>query len=143
MRFGTLEIDRDARLVTVSGVARELTSYQFDLLVAMAERLRAGLDERAKAAGFSIRQTGPAPMPQILFEDDPDFRKGFAFGNAMINRGVYYHPWHNMFFCAAMTEADIDFAIAAADAAMAEVKAGIATIQPHPLLMRLFASTAH
>ena len=38
MRFGTLEIDRDARLVTVSGVARELTSYQFDLLVAMAER---------------------------------------------------------------------------------------------------------
>jgi len=38
MRFGSLEIDRDARLVTVSGVARELTSYQFDLLVAMAER---------------------------------------------------------------------------------------------------------
>ncbi len=38
MRFGTLEIDRDARLVTVAGVARELTSYQFDLLVAMAER---------------------------------------------------------------------------------------------------------
>ena len=38
LRFGTLEIDRDARLVTVSGAARELTSYQFDLLVAMAER---------------------------------------------------------------------------------------------------------
>jgi DNA-binding response OmpR family regulator len=38
MRFGSLEIDRDARLVTVSGMARELTSYQFDLLVAMAER---------------------------------------------------------------------------------------------------------
>ena len=38
MRFGSLEIDRDARLVTVSGVARDLTSYQFDLLVAMAER---------------------------------------------------------------------------------------------------------
>jgi DNA-binding response OmpR family regulator len=38
MRFGTLDIDRDARLVSVAGVARELTSYQFDLLVAMAER---------------------------------------------------------------------------------------------------------
>ena len=38
MRFGSLEIDRDARLVTVAGMARELTSYQFDLLVAMAER---------------------------------------------------------------------------------------------------------
>jgi DNA-binding response OmpR family regulator len=38
MRFGSLEIDRDARLVTLAGLARELTSYQFDLLVAMAER---------------------------------------------------------------------------------------------------------
>jgi DNA-binding response OmpR family regulator len=38
MHFGSLEIDRDARVVLVAGVARELTSYQFDLLVAMAER---------------------------------------------------------------------------------------------------------
>jgi DNA-binding response OmpR family regulator len=38
MRFGTLEIDRDARTVTVGGQACELTSYQFDLLVALAER---------------------------------------------------------------------------------------------------------
>ena len=38
LRFGTLEIDRDARTVTVAGAACELTSYQFDLLVAMAER---------------------------------------------------------------------------------------------------------
>lgn len=38
MRFGSLEIDRDARTVTVAGAAAELTSYQFDLLVTMAER---------------------------------------------------------------------------------------------------------
>ena len=38
MRFGTLEIDRNARSVTVGGEAADLTSYQFDLLVAMAER---------------------------------------------------------------------------------------------------------
>ncbi|UUZ70332.1 response regulator transcription factor [Polaromonas sp. P1(28)-13] len=38
MRFGSLEIDRDARSVTVSGSPCELTSYQFDLLVALAER---------------------------------------------------------------------------------------------------------
>ncbi|KRC10433.1 two-component system response regulator [Hydrogenophaga sp. Root209] len=38
MRFGSLDIDRDARTVVVSGQACELTSYQFDLLVAMAER---------------------------------------------------------------------------------------------------------
>ncbi|WP_159911457.1 response regulator transcription factor [Pantoea sp. 18069] len=38
LRFGTLEIDRDARTVVVGGQACELTSYQFDLLVALAER---------------------------------------------------------------------------------------------------------
>ena len=38
MRFGSLEIDRDARAVTVDGKLCELTSYQFDLLVALAER---------------------------------------------------------------------------------------------------------
>lgn len=38
LRFGSLEIDRDARTVTVAGQPSELTSYQFDLLVALAER---------------------------------------------------------------------------------------------------------
>ncbi|HMN21011.1 MAG TPA: response regulator transcription factor [Ottowia sp.] len=38
LRFGTLEIDRDARTVTVGGQPCELTSYQFDLLVTLAER---------------------------------------------------------------------------------------------------------
>ena len=39
LRFGTLEIDRDARAVSVNGEACELTSYQFDLLIALAERV--------------------------------------------------------------------------------------------------------
>jgi two-component system, OmpR family, phosphate regulon response regulator OmpR len=38
LRFGSLEIDRDARTVAVAGQPCELTSYQFDLLVTMAER---------------------------------------------------------------------------------------------------------
>ncbi len=38
LRFGSLEIERDARTVTVAGQPCELTSYQFDLLVTLAER---------------------------------------------------------------------------------------------------------
>ena len=38
MRFGSMEIDRDARTVSVNGKPSELTSYQFDLLVVLAER---------------------------------------------------------------------------------------------------------
>jgi two-component system, OmpR family, phosphate regulon response regulator OmpR len=37
MRFGRLEIDRDARCVRVDGVERSLTGHQFTLLVALAE----------------------------------------------------------------------------------------------------------
>lgn len=37
LRFGRLEIDRDARLVRVDGEPRPLTGHQFDLLVALAE----------------------------------------------------------------------------------------------------------
>ena len=38
MQFGSLEIDRDSRLVKISGRIVDLTSYQFDLLTALAER---------------------------------------------------------------------------------------------------------
>jgi DNA-binding response OmpR family regulator len=37
LRFGRLEIDRDAREVRVDGEAKGLTSYQFALLLALAE----------------------------------------------------------------------------------------------------------
>jgi DNA-binding response OmpR family regulator len=38
LQFGSLEIDRDARIVTLQGRPCELTAYQFDLLLALAER---------------------------------------------------------------------------------------------------------
>ena len=38
LRFGRLEVDRAARCVRVDGDEREITSYQFDLLLALAER---------------------------------------------------------------------------------------------------------
>jgi DNA-binding response OmpR family regulator len=38
LHFGSLEIDRDARVVNLAGKAVDLTSYQFDLLLAVAER---------------------------------------------------------------------------------------------------------
>jgi len=38
LRFGRLEIDRDARVVRVDGVERALTGHQFTLLLALAEK---------------------------------------------------------------------------------------------------------
>ena len=37
LRFGRLEIDRDARVIRVDGDEKTMTGYQFDLLLALAE----------------------------------------------------------------------------------------------------------
>ncbi len=90
---------------------------------ALGGALRNGLTERADAHGLGFRQTGPVTMPLFLFEDDPDLRQGFFWSSEMLRRGIYVHPWHNMFLCAAMTEADMDLALEAADGAFAALKA--------------------
>ena len=91
-------------------------------LAALGERLRTGLAERAVAAGFGFRQTGPVQMPLFLFDEDPDLRKGFFWSSQMLARGAYVHPWHNMFLCAAMTEADIDGLLDAAETSFSALK---------------------
>lgn len=105
------------------------TDY-LERITALGEMLRAGLDERSKAAGFSLRQTGPGVMPLFLFDDDPDLRKGFCFGSEMLARGIYTHPWHNMFLCAAMTEADIAAALDAAEGAFGALKRQAPSLEP-------------
>ena len=54
-------------------------------------------------------------MPLFLFDEDADLRIGFAWSSEMLKRGIYVHPWHNMFLSAAMTAADIDGALNAAE----------------------------
>ena len=99
-------------------------------IVSLGEKLRTGLAQRAAKAGFGFRQTGPAQMPLFLFDDDPDLRKGFCWSSAMLERGVYVHPWHNMFLCAAMIEADIDFALDAAEASFGVLEREVAGLGP-------------
>lgn len=72
---------------------------------------------------MAIRQSGPVQMPLVLFEDDTDVAKGALFCREALKRGVYLHHRHNMFLSTAHTEADIDRALAATDAAFAAVAA--------------------
>ena len=74
----------------------------------LGEKLRAGIAAQAKSIGICVRQTGPAQMPMILFDDDPERARGNFWVSESVKRGVYLHPWHNMFLCAAHTKADID-----------------------------------
>ena len=101
--------------------------------------LRGGLAERSEAHGFSLRQTGPVTMPLFLFDEDPDLRRGFLWCSEMLRRGVYVHPWHNMFLCAAMTEADIDEALDAAEASFKVLKSRLGDLEPVEKMQFLMA----
>lgn len=115
------------------------TSNYLERLELLGQRLRGGLDAAATSHGFNLRQTGPVQMPLFLFDSDPDLRQGFFWSSQMLQRGVYVHPWHNMFLCAAMTEADIDMTIDAAGEAFAALRAHEHSLAPLEKLKPLMA----
>ena len=88
---------------------------------AMGQRLRDGLTERAAHHGVAIDQSGPVQMPTLLFADDPEWRRGFAFCAEALRHGAYFHPKHNMFLSCAHSDADVDAALAAAAAGFRHV----------------------
>ena len=80
----------------------------------MGLRLREGLTTLADRHGIAIRQSGPPQMPLMLFDADPEVRKGRAFCSAALRHGAFFHPQHNMFLSTAHGPADIDAALEAA-----------------------------
>ncbi|QKR99878.1 aminotransferase class III-fold pyridoxal phosphate-dependent enzyme [Sphingomonas sp. CL5.1] len=105
----------------------------------MGQRLRDGLQQQAGAHGFGLRQTGPVVMPQLLFEDDADFRVGYGWVTECLKRGAYIHPYHNLFLSAAHSEADINATLEITDQAFEALKARRDRLEPHPILMQLLA----
>lgn len=73
----------------------------------MGRLLMAGLQDAAAAVGVKVRLTGPPAMPFMTFADDSTFEKNRFFCGECARRGIFFHPHHNWFVCAAVTEADI------------------------------------
>jgi glutamate-1-semialdehyde 2,1-aminomutase len=96
-----------------------------DALATMADSgqyLRDGLAAQAATHGFVARQTGPVQMPLMRFADDgTDSKLARLWTNEAVKRGVYLHPVHNWFICAAHTRDVIDQALARTDEAFAEL----------------------
>jgi glutamate-1-semialdehyde 2,1-aminomutase len=90
---------------------------------AMGLRLREGLASLANENGIAIRQSGPPQMPLMLFDADPDVRKGRAFCSAALRHGAFFHSQHNMFLSSAHHAADIDEALEAASHGFKAVRA--------------------
>jgi glutamate-1-semialdehyde 2,1-aminomutase len=97
-------------------------SNHIEHIVRVGGLLRAGLAKQALSRGIGIRQTGPVQMPQVLFDDDPEYKKSFIWGESLLRHGVYFHPWHNMFISAAHSEADIEQTLDSTEKAFAELE---------------------
>ncbi|HON77610.1 MAG TPA: glutamate-1-semialdehyde 2,1-aminomutase, partial [Spirochaetota bacterium] len=55
----------------------------------------------------TVTLSGPPAMPFMNFHDDPTFEKNRYFCGEAAKRGIFFHPHHNWFVCAAMEEKDI------------------------------------
>jgi glutamate-1-semialdehyde 2,1-aminomutase len=89
--------------------------------------LRDGLLQQACSHGVGIRYTGPVQLPYLIFEGDEParfkIRRAKLFTGEAAKRGVYLHPSHNWFLCAAHSEDDIRRALEVTDVAFAKVRA--------------------
>jgi glutamate-1-semialdehyde 2,1-aminomutase len=85
-------------------------------------RLREGLEEQARSAGVAICQTGPPQMPNVRFVGDESFERSGLFSGTCAAGGVIVHPRHNWFVSAALTDEDVDDALATTEVAFAAVR---------------------
>ena len=105
-------------------------------LATLGARLAAGFVEAARAAGVAVQVNASGSLLTPFFTDRPvhDYRTATtantnqyaAFFRAMLARGVYPPPsqFEAWFLSGAHTVKDVDRTIAAAHAAMREVRAG-------------------
>jgi glutamate-1-semialdehyde 2,1-aminomutase len=93
-------------------------------LEALGALFKDGIERAGREAGFGARVTGPAAIPFISFDEDPDLYLNQRFGAAMARRGVFIHPHHNGFISLAHGEDDIAVTAERARSAFAAMKEG-------------------
>lgn len=88
----------------------------------LGTRLKNGLEELGKQHGYRVTVSGPPSLPYMTFDDDPDLYHIQVFRREMIARGVFSHPHHNWFICAAHTDADIEYTLDTANTVFSIVR---------------------
>lgn len=122
-------------ITMVAGVAalEALTPEAFTRLNALGDRLRAGLEAAGRAAGAPVVATGLGSLVNLHLTDQPvtDYRAAVAADPeelrllhlALLDRGIFAAPRGMFNISTPMTEADIDRAVEAVQAALTELVA--------------------
>lgn len=74
----------------------------------MGNMLKAGMESQAREQGVPICYSGPPSIPFMTFKVDNAFDISCFFGAEASKRGVFLHPHHNWFLCAAHKKEDIE-----------------------------------
>lgn len=91
-------------------------------MVRMGDALRQGIEAQSLRHGIEVRQSGPSQMPFMSFVGDVDSKMAAQFASSALRHGLYLHPRHNWFVSAAFSDADLDLALSATDAAFSELR---------------------
>jgi len=91
-------------------------------MATIGTQLRDGMVGQAAAHALEVRYTGPPALPFMSFVADAGtFARSRVFAAACAARGVYLHPHHNWFVCAALGERDVLRILDATEAAFRDV----------------------
>ena len=82
-------------------------SGAIEKIAKLGTMLMRGMSDAASSEGVKVTLSGPPAMPFMNFHDDPTFEKNRYFCGEAAKRGIFFHPHHNWFVCAAMEEKDI------------------------------------
>ncbi|HXC51804.1 MAG TPA: aminotransferase class III-fold pyridoxal phosphate-dependent enzyme [Candidatus Limnocylindrales bacterium] len=117
--FFTQAVPIAAAIATIGEIEKRSAIEHMDRV---GRRLCGGLTARARAAGLAVTISGPPSIPFLSFvADEGRLERSRTFAAVAASHGAFFHPAHNWFVSAAHQDADIDFALDAAEAAMAAV----------------------
>jgi glutamate-1-semialdehyde 2,1-aminomutase len=130
--YNTSSLVVAAAIAALDELARPGT---YERLFALGERLANGLRDEFRRAGIPALVQGLGPVFQLWFTDTPatTYREAIArakpafyaaFQQAMLRRGVLFHPsqQEHLFLSTAHTDEDIDRTLDAARGAVAEIR---------------------
>lgn len=80
----------------------------------MGDRLMRGFQDAARKQGYELVCSGPPATPFMRLACENSFMLQQRFCASAVQMGVFCHPHHNWFLCAAHKEKDIDHAVAVA-----------------------------
>jgi len=91
----------------LAAIEENRASGAIEKIDAMGKKLMQGLADAAASEKITVTLSGPPAMPYMNFDNDAPHEKNRYFCGEAARRGIFFHPHHNWFVCAALTDDDI------------------------------------